>query len=337
MTSHRYHVAAKDLARMVGGPLLAVGLFALATHTLVGLGWLPTPRAALDTDRVILLHQVEASRSRRPTEVVLLGDSSCLMDVDARQLAGRLGRSTLNLGTLSYVDLESLGRLLSGFARQNPGSPHVAMLLMHAQSLRVRDTSNQHVRALRAHLAGRDDFEAGTWRGRMDRWLGLEQWRGRVLARGVPFPLAGAYGRHYGFTHDLWRHLDANLGSALDPQQFDPHTATGSAEYRLAPALESESRAFRRLLPSHSTLLVGITPVPATVAGPQPEAEWARMLATWSAWLSPAVALTNLPAVMGAAEFATVTHLNGPGRARYTGLLAEALQEHLNRNPAGPR
>ena len=234
MTSHEYEFDARDVARLLGRPLLVVALFSIVIHALTWAGWLPRPWPALDMDRVILLHQADASRSRRPAEIILLGDSSCLMDVDTVRLGARLGRGVLGLGTLSYLDLESTGELLAGYARANPGFPRVAVLLMHPYSLRLRISTGYHAEALRCYLAGQDHFNQGTRQGRLDRWLGLEQWRGRVLARWLPQPLTGGYGTRYGFTHDLWHSLDANRGSAVDPHEFTPGEVAGSTEYRLA-------------------------------------------------------------------------------------------------------
>ncbi len=326
MISHAYSFRPAEALRIVVGPVLAVGFLALGIQALAWLGWLPPARAALDVDRVILLHQAEAARTTGPVDLLLVGDSSCLMNVDAPRLAQRLGRTVLNLGTSSYVDLISMGRMVEAYARRNPGSSPRVVLLLHPQSLRVRDASNQHIRTLNAQLESRDDFDRTTGRGRMERLLGIEQWRGRVVARLVPFPLAGAYGTAYGFTHDLWRFLDRNAGSAVDPHRFEPGLATGNAEYRLASGLEPESRRFRALVPPDWRLDVGVTPVPAGFARADHAMRVSTMLTTWAGWLAPARVLAELPAVLPDAAFASITHLRAAARADYTDRLAEALR-----------
>jgi hypothetical protein len=340
------------MVRLVGGPLLAVALFAAAMPVLAWLGWLPRPWPALDTDRVILLHQAEASRAGGPAELVLLGDSSCLMNVDAVRLGQQLGIEVLNLGTLSYVDLATNGRLLATYAKRHPDRPHAAVLLLHPQRLRLRLADRYHTEVIEAHLDGRDRFDLGTGSRRWDRWLGLEPWRERVLSRVLPWPLQGAYRTQYGFTHDLWRYLDANRGSAVDPNRYDAREAAGSSEYRLAPGLEAESRAFRRLVPEITVLWAGITPVPvdggdvASAAGTREagggDVEPGRfrgkeLLEGWSEWLEPVEPLAGLPLTLPPEWFASSTHLNAIGRERYTDLLAEELRGRIGERPTGRR
>ena len=82
------------------------------------------------------------------------------------------------------------------------------------------------------------------------------------------------------------------------------------------------------------TLAVGVTPVPARLAGPEPEARGPAILKQWSAWLSPATMLTNLPFAMADHLFASATHLNAQGRERYTDLLADQLRTLLGETKA---
>lgn len=341
MTSHEYRFARLDVVRLVGGPLLVVALFAAAMQGLAWLGWLPRPWPALDMDRVVLLHQAEASRSGAAADLVVVGDSSCLMNVDAVRLGERLGIEVLNLGTLSYVDLETQGRLLATFAAKHPGQPGAAVLLLHPHRLRLRPGDRYHTEVLQSHLEGRNPLGAFTEVGRLDRWLGLESWRERVLSRVLPWPLQGAHRAKYGFTHDLWRYLDANRGSAVDPNHYEARKAPGGAEYRLAPGLEGESRAFRAQVPEHTVLWAGITPVPADevsaasgfAARPTGEGDPTGMgkalLDGWSEWLRPVEPLAGLPFVLSSDWFASSTHLNAAGRERYTDLLAEELRGRL--------
>src|SRR5881397_1860673 len=101
MKSHLYQFQRKDLLQFIGGPVAALVVFALLLHGGAAVGLLPAPRPALDTERTILLHQAQASRAPHNAEILLIGDSSCLMDVSARQLSEQLGRPALNLGTFS--------------------------------------------------------------------------------------------------------------------------------------------------------------------------------------------------------------------------------------------
>src|SRR5687767_15988289 len=111
---------------------------------------LPRPRPTLDVDRTILVHQVEASRSRQDMDVLLIGDSSCLIDVWAPQLTREIGRPVLNLGTLSYLDLNAYGTLLRLFTAANPNSPKAVVLLMHPEALRRPTAEPYHTKLFEA-------------------------------------------------------------------------------------------------------------------------------------------------------------------------------------------
>src|SRR5688572_13413646 len=86
MRSHSYDFGPRDLLWLLGPPLIVVSVFAALMHLGAALRVLPKPRPTLDVDRTILIHKAEASKSRSDAQVILIGDSSCLMDVAARQL-----------------------------------------------------------------------------------------------------------------------------------------------------------------------------------------------------------------------------------------------------------
>jgi len=262
MKSHSYDFRPHELLSILGPPLLVVGAFSAAMHLGALMKILPEPRPALDTDRTILLHQAEAARQRHDARIVLIGDSSCLMDVSTGQLSRSLPDepASLNLGTLSYIDLHSFGTILRHYLDSNPGKPQAIVLLMHPEALRRPSAAEYHAETL-ARFYDAQDFR-GPNSSSVLRAIGVEIFRGRLLSRAVPQPLAGAFGRRYGFTHDLWGFLSAHRGSAFDPNRYDPTAAQGNAEYRLAKRLELASHQFRSIVPDETRLIVGITPVP---------------------------------------------------------------------------
>lgn len=323
MTSHTYQFQAADLLRLLGPPLVPVAIFAVLMHAGAALGLLPRPRPTLDVDRTVLIHQVEASRAKQDTEIVLLGDSSCLMDVDARQLSELLGRPVLNLGTLSYLDLNAQTALVREFIAANPNRLRTVILLLHPEGLRRVSPEAWHTSFLDS-LLHNYDFRWGTsLHARLLDALGLELFRSRVLCRLLPSALPGAYGQFYGFSDGLERHLTTHRGSAVDA---DRKSFEGSPDYRLATQLEAPSRNLRAALPPGVKLLVGITPTPTSHAGPRHAAMRDTMLRQWSEWLGADVALTNLPATLPDEQFARTTHLNAAGAEAFTRRLAEALR-----------
>jgi hypothetical protein len=322
MKSHVCEFKVSELIRVVARPLVAVGAFALAMHLGARLGLLPAPRPTLDVDRTVLIQKAEASRTRQDAEILLLGDSSCLMDVSAPLLTERLGRPVLNLGTLSYLSFGANALLLRHYAQANPGRLRAVVVLMNPEALRLPHFDEWQNFALRSFLDGADFRLRRGFSDWITGVLGVHIFQGRLLARALPRPLPGSFGRRYGFSDDLERYLKQNRGTALDPES---KPAIGRAEYRLASYLKSASAVVREAVPPGAKLFVGITPIPRQFAGPAYPARQTEMLHEWSGWLKADGALTNLPAVLPDNLFAQKTHLNAAGQRAYTEQLAEAL------------
>jgi hypothetical protein len=326
MKSHTVEFTPREVIKLVGTPLVPVVLFALAMEGGARFGVFPAPRPALDVDRTILIHQAESSRVRSGAEVVLLGDSSCLMNVNARQLGDALGRRALNLGTISFLDLGAHARLLGEFTQANPGQPRIVVLLMHPEALRRGSSEPYPLEVLNHYLARTDQHRIGTFAGRMNAITGVDVFQGRLLSRALPTPFTNSFGRFYGFTHDLERFMSAHDGSAIDP---GAHPAKGNAEYRLSATLEKLSRDFRAAVPPGAKLLVGITPVPARFAGTNYPALREQMLRDWSAWLKADAALWELPATLPDEQITGATHLKPAAVPAYTESLGVAVLGHI--------
>lgn len=326
MKSYTCEFTPRDLLRLVGWPIVPLALCAAALHLGARSNLLPAPRPTLDTERTILIHQADAARQPRDAELLLLGDSSCLMDVSARQLGEQLKRPALSLATFSYLDLNAHATMLREFTKANPSRLRAVVLLMNAESLRRVSPEPYYVSTLTNYWAGRDSPPPATFGGQLAWTLGTDLFKGRLLARALPLPLDGAYGRRYGFTRDLETFLDREHGSAIDPEQ---QLFAGNAEYRLAPTVERASRAFRAAVPPGAKLFVGITPLPARFAGGRYPGVHTNLLAQWSQWLGAEVVLRELPATLPDASFARTTHLRETVVPDYTAGLAAALRPHL--------
>jgi len=324
MKSHRTEFAPVDLLRIVGGPIAIAGIGAILLHAAAWTRLLPSPRPTSDTDRTILVHQVDAARLGSTADVVLIGDSSCLMDVSAVHLGEALGRSVLNLGTLSYLDSAAYGRILGEFTRRH--APRAVVLLMHPEALRRLESEAHQLTILNSYLANRDDSRPGSLQGAFNKYAGIDIATGRLTARLIPTPLRGAYGAYYGFSDDLEKFMTRHGGSALDPGS---EKISGRAEFRLSPTLERSSREFRQAVPSSTKLLVGMTPVAAGVAPREFSTQRDDLLRQWAQWLKADGSLLELPAVLSDEQFARATHLKPTAVTNYTDRLAEVLRPHL--------
>jgi hypothetical protein len=331
--SHLYQVQGADWLRALGPPLGAIGLLAVFLHAGAALGIFPRPRPALDIDRTILVHQADASRMSQPASLVLLGDSSCMMDVNAAALQSLTGQPALNLGTLSYLDLDSYTLLLRQYIENHPRALKTVVLLLHPMALRLAEPHTDHAQFLRDYLEGIDSSPGSAWNSRFQWVLGLDKLRNRILARCLPTPLPGSFGQYYGFTTGLERCLSEKQGGAVDPNHLPPR---GNPEFQINPRWEKLCRRFRKALPSGVTLAVGITPVPANFPGSDYPLVHKKMLATLADWLRADATLDGLPATLPADRFAGTTHLNGSGAREYTRLLGQAL-ERIPSRPAAAR
>jgi hypothetical protein len=325
MESHSYKFSAREVLRLLLPILLVNCAFAAVMHTGAKLKLFPSPRAALDIDRAILFHQADAARANQGATVLLIGDSSCLMDISAQTLRARIGASTLNLGTFSYLGLRDYAKLLQARYANSSHRNETILLLMHPEALRRPAPDARYGRILSDYLSGMDHCETATLYHRLCCGLGLEIVRGRFLSRLLPQPLRDRYGESYGFTTGLENHLTEQGGSLLD---VEPKAFSGNAEYRLADSLQLQSRAFRAALPRGTRLWVGITPVPATFAPAGYSEHYQEMLKQLHEWLEADFALTNLPPTLPDRLFSKVTHLNAEGVPIYTEQLARTIAPH---------
>ncbi|MCF7765664.1 MAG: hypothetical protein K9N62_18490 [Verrucomicrobia bacterium] len=327
MKSHVYQVDRRTLAWAILQPILWVCGFGLVLQAGTRFGALPPPTPTLDADRTILVNKAVASRAPGSAEVVLIGDSSCMMDVSARGLGEALpGRpQVLNLGTLSFLDLPAMATLVRRYEEANPGRMKTLVLLMHPEALRRPGPSEYHVEVLRRFFAGSDFCSPIGFRPIC--WLGREVFHGRIWSRLVANPIQGNLSVRYRFTSDLDRELRREAGSLIDPGVFNGALVRGNAEYRLANTLEAACGIFKSALPNGARLVVGMTPAPEGFVAPDFAATHARMLAQLARWLEADASLDSLPATLPDSAFASVTHLNEVGREAYTTALARALAE----------
>lgn len=160
----------------------------------------------------------------------------------------------------------------------------------------------------------------------LSAYLGFDEFRVRVSDHWIPHPLKGAFGNRYGFTADLRDSLIHRKGTMDESARFDAQANHASAEYRLAPRIESECREFRSKLPEGTRIRVIVTPVPKSHALKSHEAKTREMQSQLEDWLGADKPAFDLPLVMPDADFGTVTHLTPEGAVRYSRLVGDALR-----------
>jgi hypothetical protein len=322
MKSHEFAFTVKELGRAILPlPAIVFGLVVLL-RLCAAQGWLPEPAIASSPDRTVLAHQYAAAKSRHPAEVILTGDSTCLMGVDARALGRALPGNprALNLALTIGFGLDVYSGMVSNFAAANPGQVKQVVLLVSPARIDGRTTDASGVAAWRELTE--------EWKSVRNDPLASRALRERLFRRILRAPLSGRGAEYFGFSSEMDEYMSAHDGSLVEFGRFQPrHDGPPAATWKLSAALERESRAFRQALPEGTVVCVGLTPGPASTVAAGAAAERDALLLEWNQWLRADVLLTNLPVTLPDALFSPTAHLNDAGQRVFTAELAKALTD----------
>ena len=115
MKSHHYEFSMTELGRMLLLPLLPVVVVAIAVRVLGGT--LPSPCPLVDVDHTIISHQVDSCFRTSDADVLIVGDPSALMGIDAVRMSEALELDVLNLSTISYLSLAEYAAMMDDAQR----------------------------------------------------------------------------------------------------------------------------------------------------------------------------------------------------------------------------
>lgn len=300
-------------------------LIGLAIIVLIGRTVLFTagraPKREKNLEEIVVEHQFAAARSATGFNVLLVGDSSCLMDLDAKAMKEDQHRF-LNLGMVSVLPLSSFGDIVHEYAARNPGQPETVVLLIHPEMMSIEGDFS----AVRLSEAKPFTAEEGSKRVRFLEWSGILPLQERTLERVLPQPLPGKYGEFYGFDRSLQNFLDENGGSAIDPGAGNVRTARYE-RFRITDVFRKEAAEFRERIPRNCELLIGLAPVPEGAAPENYDYDYVNLLSELSG-LVDADGILRLPATLPNVFFATPTHLRAEGRAIFTREFLETFDAH---------
>jgi hypothetical protein len=247
------------------------------------------------------------------------------MDVSGRLLSHESGVQTLQLGTLSLLQPADFAALASNSLHRStqPGS---VLLLLHPEFL--ARPAGEEAMISRFHEIQKGTMALdpdATWGERISYGLGLTHVQDGLESRWRPFPMKGAYGVRYGFSDQIVAALDQE-GGLVDPHQYQAKSGSRISMI-VSPRLEAHFRSWRKTLPDSTRILVGITPVPESEAGPEFRQRRDRALLTLVDWIGgDTKALAHLPAHLPDTAFASSTHLREGSRDSFTRQLAEAIR-----------
>lgn len=324
--SHEFQFPASALAATVAPTVIAFSALVIVLHFLNWLDWLPAPVVAEGAEQIIVKQRFATIYSPSTAEVLIIGDSSSAIGVEAI-LLGRLLPSrpeVLNLGMFMGVGLDIYGEVAGAFIRQHPGQVKLVLLVVTAQKLQNTDVSVPHEKLWRDLLADVPDADQALTTQRM---LALDATRQRLINLLLPMTTYGHAGLFYGHTHHLRKWLVAHGGSTVEEGVYNPPGPIALPEFQITAAVHAESVALRSEIPASVKLAVAITPLPESHLPRGHETRRNDLLRRLNTSLQADFLLTNLPARLPNGYFGSPFHLNPRGADHFTRLLAAELAE----------
>jgi hypothetical protein len=329
---HDAEISFRELLRLIL-PTLVCMVAALAFLKIAHAAYiLPLPSPALFPDNEVLFHQSRASRTRDPASIILLGDSTCLMGVDARDLSSQLpGQPHVrSLALVVWLDLRVYAEVLSDFARANPGQVQTVVLLVCPAKLAGAPTGSGLWNQIHHSTRPGEIEQPGT----LQSLLGLQLLRENVFSHLLETPLETKNVAFLGFSSQLETYQTQHYGSMIEQGTFFVPVHGRTNQWRLTPDFAAETRDFRSKMPAGCKLFIGLTPSPKSSSTPFDRANRDEVLRQWNQWMHADGLLTNLPPVLPDLYFSASAHLNELGQKKYTQCVARALAAALQDAPA---
>ncbi|HWI57327.1 MAG TPA: hypothetical protein VNZ22_08875, partial [Bacillota bacterium] len=310
MKSHDYQFTSRELCRLLLPTLLALACLAGGLKLSQRLGLLPRPPISLDPDTTVMAHQSAVCRAPSSAQVIILGDSTALVGVEARELARHLPGQpgVLNLSLFIWLDLSVYGEVLADYAAAHPGQVRAVVVLLSPNKLTGQDqneAANEGWRQIH-HDAPRPPSESEAWKD----WLGVSVWQRQLLGQLLRTPLHGDGAAFFGFSSEIETYMTEHQGSLVDFGTLKVPRNISRTERQLAPRLEEQSRGLRARVPAGARLFIGLTPMAAGASSATERRQRNEWLAQWNNWMQADGVLTNLPVTLPDVFFSRTAHLN---------------------------
>lgn len=338
---HRLLSPAIDLVHawcLVARVLVPIGILSALGLMILHLLYLRNPARTevmhSSVEHLIVMEQVKRSATLPAAEIVFLGDSSCLMGIDALAVERALDLHPVeSFCSLGWVGPAGYGQMLAGLIDRNT-PPKVLVLMFHPIAFR-REPNWDYWSALVDNWERPKKPALGFPRSALD-FLAFE-W----LTRLIYSPLPGAYALYYGSEGSFRSMIRARHGSAVDPStglnvsslrdlRAVPTPPTGKpADFNwnqpYQDSLRTLAEAIKKLGPQTRTYLV-VSPVPDWSFPPGTEGKRIQREEQIAAALG--ITRENIlatPDKMFGAYFSGYTHLNRWGQSVFTKALIKAI------------
>ena len=335
MKSHEYKTTVGDWIKAVLPTLVALVGLAWILRTANGLSFLPVPPVFANPGSTVLAHQAAAAKAGLPGEIVLLGDSTCMMGVDALTLEANLPGhgSVLNLGLIVWLGFEDYAGLLSNHSAVTPTRIKTVVLLVTPTKLTLKreDGMGEAWRNLRVQEKASTP-KLTSWRT-VKAGLGCDILRRNLLSHWMVRPLAGKGDGtiFFGFPNEIDNYMTTHQGSLIELGAFKQSRQQESWSLTPSPDLAAQCKTLREAVPVGAKLIIGLTPMPESRSSIEERERRPVLLQIWNQHINADGVLTNLPPVMPDIFFASGGHLNLLGQKKFTAILARELSPFLEK------
>lgn len=311
----------RDVGGEVWRPALIAGLLVVGALGLYRVDPTipPVPIGRGFLELMFLSTQMDRAAELPASDVLIVGDSSSLMGLDAAALSQRSGKNVQSLAVMAPVGPVGYAAIARRYL-ERAGPVRRLIIQLSPATFDMRDAEFASLGFEQMALDGQITRALPWWEGARTKLYAT------MIDQVMPLPLRGAYGASYGWPADVREYIWSGHGTMYDPTASRPldfrpiegeYTVLSGAMARRL----SEMGQIVRQLPVGSVKLL-ITPMRKAPFTPSSRMIRDTMVAEVMRLLGlPPDALLDLPATLPDELFVSSRHLNQKGRAMLTDLL----------------
>ena len=284
------------------------------------LNLLPEFQPAIDIDRVVITSKIDLSKNLNQPDIIFLGDSSCLMNIDTKFIIQKTKLNAVNLGTLSFLNIDSYKKLLANISSKNK-LPKIVCLIVHPELLRKTTFSDSHREVFESYNS---KIQVNHNEYFLNDYLSINIFKNRIYSK-MPIALNNnSFRDYYGFTTIMKNYIYNNHGSAVDPRKFKLEDNNGNTLYRINNQNLIALKNISVDLPKDVKLCLCLSPVPEELTGNNYADLINSMYNEIEANIEN-IKIIKAPYTYKGISFSTKTHLSEETRKAYNQIILDLL------------
>lgn len=269
---------------------------------------------------LLVNEQIKRAKNLSYANIVIVGDSSGLMNIDALKLEKHLNVRVENLSTMQITGPHSYGLLLKQVASRAAGKLRLVLLVLHPDSVdlneKVLSEANyeNYITEMKGPIVLANNYYSKVRQDLLSHVVDLQI-------------MPGAYGNFYGSADNVLTFMNKNRGSLIDPNFM-----TVPTQQKIGGKI---SAAFAWRWQKLGKILQGLEYPLAFIMSPVEQNRYnQRIIKKLKQNLIENLRVSqlytlNLPEAFTTSHFATATHLNRIQRSAYSDSLAKALKSKV--------